>query len=220
MKLARLAAALRRHPLLADVTLAAALAALAVVTALALVVPRAQVEPPSRPVIIAWAVALTAPLVIRRRVPLVVLVVTTVHFTRYWAVGQVNEIASWVVLGVAARLTPASPGAWRQRSPGTWRPGGPWQDHERAHRPADAAVVWPAASTRTTPAPPALRPSATRRRWRWPAPRPRARWPGGCGTMTALPCWRPGMPSTPDVEAGGPGRQPQRHGGANHGAGR
>jgi hypothetical protein len=53
MKLARLAAALRRHPLLADVTLAAALAALAVVTALALVVPRAQLQPPSRPVIIA-----------------------------------------------------------------------------------------------------------------------------------------------------------------------
>ena len=94
-------ASLRRHRLLADVTLAAALAALAVVTALALVVPRAQVEPPSTPVIIAWAVALTAPLVVRRRFPLPVLVVTTVQFTRYWAVGQVNEIASWVVLGVA-----------------------------------------------------------------------------------------------------------------------
>jgi len=101
MDLGRVAAALRRHRLLADVTLAAALAALAVVTALALVVPRAQVEPPSTPVIIAWAVALTAPLVVRRRFPLPVLVVTTVQFTRYWAVGQVNEIASWVVLGVA-----------------------------------------------------------------------------------------------------------------------
>ena len=29
------------------------------------------------------------------------LAVTTLHFTRYWAVGQVNEIASWVILGVA-----------------------------------------------------------------------------------------------------------------------
>ena len=43
---------------------------------------------------------------------------------------------------------------------------------------------------------------------------------GRLWTMTALPCWRPGTPSTPDVEAGGPGRQPQRHRGANHGAGR
>jgi signal transduction histidine kinase len=101
MNLARIVAALRRHALLADVTLAGALAALAAVTGVALVVPRAQVEPPSTPVIIAWAVALAAPLVVRRRYPLLVLVVTTVHFTRYWAVGQVNEIASWLVLGVA-----------------------------------------------------------------------------------------------------------------------
>ena len=49
----------------------------------------------------AWAVALAAPLVLRRRWPLLVLAVTTLHFTRYWAVGQVNEIASWVILGVA-----------------------------------------------------------------------------------------------------------------------
>jgi hypothetical protein len=101
MNLGRIVVALRRHPLVADVILAAALAALAAVTALALVVPRAQVEAPSTPVIIACAVALAAPLVVRRRFPLLVLVVTTVHFTRYWAVGQVNEIASWVVLGVA-----------------------------------------------------------------------------------------------------------------------
>jgi hypothetical protein len=67
MNLGRMVAALRRHPLLADVTLAAALAALAVVTGVALVAPRAQVAPPSTPVIVAWAVALAAPLLLRRR---------------------------------------------------------------------------------------------------------------------------------------------------------
>jgi signal transduction histidine kinase len=101
MDLGRIVAALRRHPLVADVTLVVALAALAAVTGVALVAPRAQLEPPSTPVIVAWAAAMAAPLVLRRRWPLVVLAVTTLHFTRYWAVGQVNEIASWVVLGVA-----------------------------------------------------------------------------------------------------------------------
>jgi signal transduction histidine kinase len=101
MDLGRIVAALRRHPLVADVILAVALAALAAVTALALVVPRAQTEPPSTPVIVAWAAVLAAPLVLRRRWPLAVLAVTTYQFTRYWAVGQVNEIASWVILGVA-----------------------------------------------------------------------------------------------------------------------
>jgi signal transduction histidine kinase len=101
MDLGRMVAVLRRHPLVADVTLAVALAALAAVTGVALVAPRAQAEPPSTPVIVAWAAALAAPLVLRRRWPLLVLAVTTVQFTRYWAVGQVNEIASWVILGVA-----------------------------------------------------------------------------------------------------------------------
>ena len=71
-----------------------ALAALAAITGMALVTPRAQVAPPSTAVIVAWAVALAAPLVLRRRWPLLVLAVTTLHFTHYWAVGQVNEIAS------------------------------------------------------------------------------------------------------------------------------
>jgi len=101
MNLRRIIAALRRQPLLADVTLAVALAALAAITGVALVTPRAQMPPPSTAVIAAWAVALAAPLVLRRRWPLLVLAVTTLHFTRYWAVGQVNEIASWVILGVA-----------------------------------------------------------------------------------------------------------------------
>jgi hypothetical protein len=77
MNLGRIVAALRRHPLVADVTLAVALAALAAVTGLALVTPRAQVAPPARPVVVAWAAALAAPLVLRRRWPLVVLAVTT-----------------------------------------------------------------------------------------------------------------------------------------------
>ena len=101
MDLGRIVAALRRHPLVADAILAVVLAALAAVTGLALVVPRAQAEPPSTPVIVAWAAVLAAPLVLRRRWPLAVLAVTTLQFTRYWAVGQVNEIASWVTLGVA-----------------------------------------------------------------------------------------------------------------------
>jgi signal transduction histidine kinase len=101
MNLARIVAALRRHGLLADITLAGALATLAVVTGVVLVVPRAQVEPPSTLLILVWAVALAAPLAARRRYPLLVLAVTAVHFPFYWAVGQVNEIASWLVLGVA-----------------------------------------------------------------------------------------------------------------------
>jgi signal transduction histidine kinase len=101
MNAARILAALRGHALLVDVALAAALAGLAAVTGVALVAPRAQVEPPSTPTIVWWAVALAAPLVLRRRWPLAVLAVTTVHFPLYWAVGQVNEIASWLVLGMA-----------------------------------------------------------------------------------------------------------------------
>jgi signal transduction histidine kinase len=101
MNSAGILAVLRRRALLADVALAAALAGLAVVTALVLVGPRARVEPPAPPVIVAWAVALAAPLILRRRWPLAVLAVTTAHFPFYWAVGQVNEIASWLVLGVA-----------------------------------------------------------------------------------------------------------------------
>jgi signal transduction histidine kinase len=116
MNLGRMVAALRRHPLLADVTLAAALAALAALTGVALVAPRAQVEPPSAPAVVAWAVALAAPLVLRRRWPLVVLAVTTLHFTRYWAVGQLNEIASWVILGVAVY----SAAAYADRRRASW----------------------------------------------------------------------------------------------------
>jgi signal transduction histidine kinase len=116
MNLGRIVAALRRHPLVADVTLAVALAALAAATGVALVAPRAQVEPPSAPAVVAWAVALAAPLVLRRRWPLVVLAVTTLHFTRYWAVGQLNEIASWVILGVAVY----SAAAYADRRRASW----------------------------------------------------------------------------------------------------
>jgi signal transduction histidine kinase len=124
MNLGRIVAALRRHPLVADVTLAVALAALAAITGLALVTPRAQVAPPSTPVIVAWAAALAAPLVLRRRWPLAVLAVTTVHFTRYWAVGQVNEIASWVILGVAVYSAAA------------------YADRRRARWMCGACLVW------------------------------------------------------------------------------
>jgi signal transduction histidine kinase len=100
MNPARILTPLWRRPVLADVVLAAALAALAAVTGVALVAPRAEAPPPT-PTIVVWGLALAAPLVVRRRWPLAVLAVTAVHFTRYWAVGQPNEIASWLVLGVA-----------------------------------------------------------------------------------------------------------------------
>ena len=73
-------------------------------------------EPPSTPAIVAWAAALAAPLVLRRRFPLAVLAVTTLQFTGYWAVGQVNEIASWVILGVAVY----SAAAYADRRPARW----------------------------------------------------------------------------------------------------
>jgi signal transduction histidine kinase len=92
--------ALRRRPLLADAALAAAVAALAVITGLAIVAPAARWTPPPL-AIVGWGIALAAPLVLRRRYPLAVLGVVTVHFPFYWAVGQVNEIASWLVLGIA-----------------------------------------------------------------------------------------------------------------------
>jgi signal transduction histidine kinase len=114
MNAARLLAALRGRALLADVVLAAALAALAAVTGVALVAPAAQAPPPT-PTIVLWAVALAAPLVLRRLIPSVVLAVTTIHFTRYWAVGQLNEIASWLVLGVAVYSAAAY--AERRRAP-------------------------------------------------------------------------------------------------------
>jgi signal transduction histidine kinase len=116
MNLARIVAALRRHALLADLTLAGALAALAMVTGVVLVVPRAQIEPPPTPLILAWAAALAAPLALRRRYPLLVLAVTAVHFPLYWAVGQVNEIAAWLVLGVAVY----SAAAYGQRRRARW----------------------------------------------------------------------------------------------------
>jgi signal transduction histidine kinase len=119
MNSARMLAALRRHALLADVALAAALAGLAVVTALVLVAPRARIAPPAPPVIVAWAVALAAPLVLRRRWPLAVLAVTTAHVPFYWAVGQVDEIASWLVLGVAVY----SAAAYGERRRARWVSG-------------------------------------------------------------------------------------------------
>jgi hypothetical protein len=101
MEPARLLSPLDRRPVLADLALAGALALLAIVTGLALVAPDATVRPPAAPVLVLWAIALAAPLALRRRFPLSVLVVTTLHFPFYWASGQVNEIASWIVLGTA-----------------------------------------------------------------------------------------------------------------------
>jgi hypothetical protein len=56
MNPARLLGPLSRHPLLADVVLAAPVAALAAATGVALVAPRAQAPPPTLTFVL-WAVA-------------------------------------------------------------------------------------------------------------------------------------------------------------------
>lgn len=100
MIIRRVRAALQRAPRTADAVLAAGVAVLASVTGIILVAPQMTAPPPTA-VIIPWAIALCAPLALRRRYPVAVLVITAVHFVFYWAVGQVNEIASWVALSVA-----------------------------------------------------------------------------------------------------------------------
>jgi signal transduction histidine kinase len=99
-----------------DVALAAALAALAALNGIVLVAPSSTFPPPPWPFIVVWAILLAAPLVLRRRYPLTVLVVMTLHFPFYWAVGQVHEIASWLALGVAVY----SAGAYGDRRRSVW----------------------------------------------------------------------------------------------------
>jgi signal transduction histidine kinase len=104
MKLERVRAAhaaLERRPIAADLALAAGVALVGLFITLVLVVPNATFPPPPTPVILLWGLALAAPLVLRRRFPVTVLVVTGIHFMGYWAVGQPNEIGAWLVLGVA-----------------------------------------------------------------------------------------------------------------------
>jgi signal transduction histidine kinase len=101
MTFERVRASMRRNPHVADLALTAAVVLVALLTTLALVVPNAVVPPPPTPVIVIWAVLLAAPLALRRRIPVAVVVVTGIHFPLYWAVGQINEIGAWLVLGVA-----------------------------------------------------------------------------------------------------------------------
>jgi signal transduction histidine kinase len=101
MNLERVRAAMERRPAMADVALAAGVALVGLFITLVLVVPNATFPPPPMPVIVVWGVALVAPLVLRRRFPVAVLVITGAHFMGYWAVGQPNEIGAWLVLGVA-----------------------------------------------------------------------------------------------------------------------
>jgi signal transduction histidine kinase len=103
MSIARLRRGLLDQPARADVLIVVALVALAVASQLTLVVPAAAPGRfvPAPPLLVAWAVAFTGPLLLRRRFPCAVLAVTAVHFVFYWPVGMLNEIASWLVLGVA-----------------------------------------------------------------------------------------------------------------------
>jgi signal transduction histidine kinase len=98
----RVRAVLRRSPTAVDAVFAVALATLGAVTGVVVVAPAVVGwTPPPAPIITVWAAALAAPLLLRRRFPCTVLVVTVVHFPFYWALGQLHEIACWLVLGVA-----------------------------------------------------------------------------------------------------------------------
>jgi len=98
----RVRAVLRRSSAAVDAAIAAALATLGAVTGVVIVAPAVvgRAAPPVG-VIVLWAIALAAPLLLRRRFPCTVLMVTVVHFPFYWALGQLHEVACWLVLGVA-----------------------------------------------------------------------------------------------------------------------
>ena len=101
MKVERLRASLERRPFVADLALAAGVALVGLFITLVLVVPNATLQPPPVAGIVLWGMLLAAPLALRRRFPVAVLLITGLHFMGYWAVGQPNEIGAWLVLGVA-----------------------------------------------------------------------------------------------------------------------
>jgi signal transduction histidine kinase len=121
MSIARLRRGLLDQPARADVLIVVALVALAVASQLTLVVPAAAPGRfvPAPPLLVAWAVAFTGPLLLRRRFPCAVLAVTAVHFVFYWPVGMLDEIASWLVLGVAV----FSAAAYGRRPRAAWCAG-------------------------------------------------------------------------------------------------
>jgi signal transduction histidine kinase len=92
--------ALQRHPWAADLLLVAALAGFTALTGIVLVAPEV-LAPPSAPRIVAVAVALAAPLALRRRFPIGALIATLVQLPFYWGFGQDNEIGAWTALGIA-----------------------------------------------------------------------------------------------------------------------
>jgi signal transduction histidine kinase len=94
---------LRRSPVVVDVTLVVALTALAVASDIAVVAPAASSANlvPGATAIAVWAFALTGPLLLRRRFPCAVLVLSAAHFVVYWAVGLAHEVVAWLVVGVA-----------------------------------------------------------------------------------------------------------------------
>ncbi|MBW0105100.1 sensor histidine kinase [Pseudonocardia sp. KRD291] len=111
-------AAMRRNPLGLDVALVAVLALLGSLSEIVLVAP-SMTGPRTAPEplwIVLWAVAFCLPLLLRRRFPSTVLLVTTAHFPFFWAAGQGNEIMSWLVLGVGAY----SAAAYGRRRPALW----------------------------------------------------------------------------------------------------
>lgn len=112
----RIAVWTNTRPVRADLVPAVALWVVAVTTQILLVVPAAAGirRVPPVPVILLWAAVLTAPLALRRRLPLTVFAVSTANFAVFWAQGLPNEIASWAVLGVAVY----SAAAWGHRRRG------------------------------------------------------------------------------------------------------
>ncbi|MCO1658835.1 sensor histidine kinase [Pseudonocardia humida] len=101
----RLGRALRllRSPLVVDVALVVALTALAVASEIGVVAPAAAPDEfvPGDTEIVVRALALTGPLLLRRRFPCAVLAISAAHFVVYWAVGLAHEVVAWLVVGVA-----------------------------------------------------------------------------------------------------------------------
>ena len=107
--------AFRRSPVVVDVAVVVGLSVLGAVSEIVLVAP-AVPGAPSAPVIVLWAVGLCLPLLVRRRFPCTVMLISAVHVLFFWAMGRPNELMAWLVLGVAAYAV----GAYARRRRALW----------------------------------------------------------------------------------------------------
>ncbi|MDN5915765.1 MAG: histidine kinase [Pseudonocardia sp.] len=110
-------AALRRNPFGVDALLVAVLLAIGASSEIVLVAPNVVGRvAPGPVVIVAWAAAFCLPLLLRRRFPCTVLLLSVAHFQLFWAVAQPNEIMSWLILGVCTY----SAAVYGSRRPAVW----------------------------------------------------------------------------------------------------